>query len=135
MRRNPSSPCPPRAWARDAPCLFLPDAGLSLRLPGLRRVPDRLPGQGALEMVPFETQRKRRPNFDNYAMNEKLLKKDIISDKSVKTAQFAKPYFQFSAACAAAETTYIKLVTQLFGSRMYVANASGAPPPTAVPCP
>ena len=44
----------------------------------------------------------------------------------MKTAQFAKPYFQFSAACAGcAETTYIKLVTQLFGSRMYVANASG----------
>ena len=84
------------------------------------------PAKGALEMVPFETQREQQPNFDNYAMNEKLLKKDIISDKSVKTAQFAKPYFQFSAACAGcAETTYIKLVTQLFGSRMYVANASG----------
>ena len=87
-------------------------------------------------MVPFETQREQQPNFDNYAMNEKLLKKDIISDKSVKTAQFAKPYFQFSAACAGcAETTYIKLVTQLFGSRMYVATPPAAPPPTAVPCP
>ena len=84
------------------------------------------PAKGALEMVPFETQREQQPNFDNYAMNEKLLKKDIISDKSVKTAQFAKPYFQFSAACAGcAETPYIKLITQLFGDRMYVANASG----------
>ena len=84
------------------------------------------PAKGALEMVPFETQKEQQPNFDNYAMDEKLLKKDVISDKSVKTAQFAKPYFQFSAACAGcAETTYIKLVTQLFGSRMYVANASG----------
>ena len=84
------------------------------------------PAMGALEMVPFEEEKAQQSNFDNYAMDEKLLKKDIISDKSVKTAQFAKPYFQFSAACAGcAETTYIKLVTQLFGSRMYVANASG----------
>ena len=84
------------------------------------------PAQGALEMVPFETQKAEQSNFDNFAMNEALLKKDIISDKSVKTIQFAKPYFQFSAACAGcAETTYIKLVTQLFGNRMYVANASG----------
>ena len=84
------------------------------------------PAKGALEMVPFESQKEQQPNFDNYAMNEALLKKDIISDRTVKNSQFAKPYFQFSAACAGcAETTYIKLVTQLFGSRMYVANASG----------
>ena len=84
------------------------------------------PAKGALEMVPFETQREQQPNFDNYAMNEKLLKKDIISDKSVKTAQFAKPYFQFSAACAGcAETTYIKLLSQMVGDRMYAGNAAG----------
>ena len=72
------------------------------------------PAMGALEMVPFEEEKAQQSNFDNYAMDEKLLKKDIISDKSVKTAQFAKPYFQFSAACAGcAETTYIKLVSQL----------------------
>ena len=59
-------------------------------------------------------------------MNEKYLKKDAISDKSVKNAQFAKPYFQFSAACAGcAETTYIKLLSQLFGDHMYVGNAAG----------
>ena len=84
------------------------------------------PAKGALEMVPFETQRDQQANFDAYAMNEAFLKKNVVSDKSVKAAQFAKPYFQFSAACGGcAETTYIKLVTQLFGSRMYVANASG----------
>ena len=82
--------------------------------------------KGALVMVPFEDQKEQQSNFDTYAMDEKLLKKDIISDKSVKTTQFAKPYFQFSAACAGcAETTYIKLVSQLFGNRMYVANAAG----------
>lgn len=84
------------------------------------------PAKGTLEMVPFETQRDQQSNFDTYAINEVFLKKDVVSDKSVKTAQFAKPYFQFSAACGGcAETTYIKLVTQLFGDRMYVANASG----------
>ncbi len=54
------------------------------------------------------------------------LKKDVINDKSVKNVQFAKPYFQFSAACAGcAETTYIKLLSQLFGDRMYIGNAAG----------
>ncbi len=44
----------------------------------------------------------------------------------MKNAQFAKPYFQFSAACAGcAETTYIKLLSQLFGDRLYVGNAAG----------
>ena len=84
------------------------------------------PAKGALTMVSFASQTEQQENFDHYAMNEALLKQDVISDKSVKNIQFAKPYFQFSAACAGcAETTYIKLVTQLFGNRMYVANASG----------
>ena len=77
-------------------------------------------------MTPFEEMKAEQSNFDRYAMNEALLKKDIISDKSIKTSQFAKPYFQFSAACAGcAETTYIKLISQLFGDRMYIANAAG----------
>ena len=84
------------------------------------------PAKGALEMVPFETQKDQQPDFDNFAMNEALLKKDAISDKTVKSSQFAKPYFQFSAACAGcAETTYIKLLSQLFGDRMYIGNAAG----------
>nr|WP_325259675.1 pyruvate:ferredoxin (flavodoxin) oxidoreductase [uncultured Oscillibacter sp.] len=84
------------------------------------------PAEGALEMVPFETQKEQQANFDRFAMDETLLKKDAIHDKSVKNIQFAKPYFQFSAACAGCtETAYIKLVTQMFGDRMYVANASG----------
>lgn len=84
------------------------------------------PAEGALRMAPFESQKEQQTNFDRYAMDEALLKRDVISDKSVKAIQFAKPYFQFSAACAGcAETTYIKLVTQMFGNRMYVANASG----------
>ena len=84
------------------------------------------PAKGALTMAPFEEMKTEQPLFDQVAMNEAYLKKDVISDKSVKNVQFAKPYFQFSAACAGcAETTYIKLLSQLFGNHMYVGNAAG----------
>ena len=80
----------------------------------------------ALVMTPFEEMREEQELFDGVAMNEKYLKKDVISAKSVKSIQFAKPYYQFSSACAGcAETTYIKLVSQLVGERMYVGNAAG----------
>ena len=82
--------------------------------------------KGALTMAPFEEMKCEQPLFDQVAMNEKYLKKDAISDKSVKNAQFAKPYYQFSSACAGcAETTYIKLLSQLFGDHMYISNATG----------
>ncbi len=82
--------------------------------------------EDALVMTPFEEMKGEQENFDKVAMNDAYLKKDIISSKSVKTMQFAKPYFQFSAACAGcAETTYIKLLSQLVGERMYAGNAAG----------
>ncbi len=82
--------------------------------------------KGALVMVPMQDEVDQQDNFNEYAMKEKYLKKEVVSDSNVKAAQFAKPYFQFSPACGGcAETTYIKTVTQLFGSRMYIANASG----------
>ena len=84
------------------------------------------PAKDALTWAPFEEMKSEQPLFDDVAMDESYLKKDVISDKSVKNVQFAKPYFQFSAACAGcAETTYIKLLSQLFGDRMYVGNAAG----------
>ena len=50
----------------------------------------------------------------------------VEKDKSVKNSQFAQPLFEFSGACAGCgETPYIKLITQLFGERMMVANATG----------
>ncbi len=61
-------------------------------------------------------------------MAEKVTNKDhlVEVDKSVKNSQFAQPLFQFSGACGGCgETPYIKLVTQLFGDRMMVANATG----------
>ena len=84
------------------------------------------PAEGALTMTSFEDMKPEQTLFDEVAMNESYLKKDVINDKSVKNVQFAKPYFQFSAACAGcAETTYIKLLSQLFGDRMYIGNAAG----------
>ena len=80
----------------------------------------------ALVMTPFEEMKPEQENFDKVAMNDAYLKRSVINNKSVKNIQFAKPYFQFSAACAGcAETTYIKLLSQLVGDRMYAGNAAG----------
>ena len=79
----------------------------------------------ALVMAPLDTQLKEAENW-TFAVEEVEVKTDAVSSKSVKSSQFAKPYFEFSGACAGCgETPYIKLVTQLFGDRMYIANASG----------
>ena len=79
----------------------------------------------ALVMKPLATQLGEGIRW-TYAVDKVEVKKDAVSAKSVKTSQFAKPYFEFSGACAGCgETPYIKLVTQLFGERMYIANASG----------
>ena len=78
----------------------------------------------ALEMKPLATQEAEAANWE-FAM--KVPVKDNLMDKgSVKGSQFAKPYFEFSGACAGCgETPYIKVVTQLFGERMMIANATG----------
>jgi pyruvate-ferredoxin/flavodoxin oxidoreductase len=63
----------------------------------------------------------------NY-MDKNVTYKDTIvqKDKSVKNSQFAQPLFEFSGACAGCgETAYVKLVTQLFGEQMMIANATG----------
>ena len=79
----------------------------------------------ALTMQPLESQLHEAANWE-YAVETVTVKKDAVSDKTVKASQFAKPYFEFSGACAGCgETPYIKLVTQLFGDRMYITNASG----------
>ena len=79
----------------------------------------------ALTMQPLESQLCQAENWE-YAVESVTAKKDAVSDKTVKASQFAKPYFEFSGACAGCgETPYIKLVTQLFGDHMYITNASG----------
>ena len=80
----------------------------------------------ALVMKPLETQLAEIDRW--YYLSEKVSYKDnlVEIDKSVKNSQFAQPLFQFSGACGGCgETPYIKLITQLFGDRMMVANATG----------
>jgi pyruvate-ferredoxin/flavodoxin oxidoreductase len=80
----------------------------------------------ALIMKPFETQLEEAERWTY--MHEKVGYKETIVDKfvNVKNSQFAQPLFEFSGACAGCgETPYIKTVTQLFGDRMIVSNATG----------
>ena len=80
----------------------------------------------ALVMKPFESQLGEAKNWE-YGQ-KKVTYKDNLLDKyaSVKNSQFAQPLFEFSGACAGCgETPYIKTITQLFGERMMVANATG----------
>ena len=82
----------------------------------------------ALVMKPLESQIEKG-EADNWTyMNEKVGYKDTVVDKTktVKNSQFAQPLFEFSGACAGCgETPYVKAVTQLFGDRMIIANATG----------
>lgn len=79
----------------------------------------------ALEMVPIADTMDEQPMAD-YLFNEVEYKTDILPANNVKGTQFAQPLFEFHGACAGCgETPYIKLITQLFGDRMMVANATG----------
>ena len=64
---------------------------------------------------------------DNWEYAMTVRKKDLpVDKKSVKGSQFFQPYFEFSGACAGCgETPYLKVITQLFGDRMMIANATG----------
>jgi len=80
--------------------------------------------QKALVMKPLEEQTKEIVNWD-YAMTL-THKANPMSKESVKGSQFEQPLLEFSGACAGCgETPYAKLVTQLFGDRMMIANATG----------
>ncbi|MDD4645238.1 MAG: pyruvate:ferredoxin (flavodoxin) oxidoreductase [Bacteroidales bacterium] len=82
--------------------------------------------QKALIMKPLETQMVEATRWTY--MHEKVGYKDTVLEKakSVKNSQFAQPLFEFSGACAGCgETPYVKLITQLFGDRMMIANATG----------
>lgn len=85
------------------------------------------PKAKALVMKPFDTQAPKQPTFD-YAVNpEKVApKKNPLNKKTVKGSQFEKPLLEFSGACAGCgETPYVKLITQLYGDRMMISNATG----------
>ena len=78
----------------------------------------------ALTMVPQEGELAQQDVF-NYCVAEVTEKKDM-QDNTVKGSQFKQPMLEFSGSCAGcAETSYARLVTQLFGDHMYISNATG----------
>ena len=79
---------------------------------------------GALTMVPQEQEAAQQEVF-NYCVAEVSEKKDM-QDNTVKGSQFKQPMLEFSGSCAGcAETSYARLITQLFGDHMYISNATG----------
>lgn len=80
--------------------------------------------QKSLIMKPLASQTHEAANYE-YAFNLPI-KHAAVDTKTVKGSQFAQPLFEFSGACAGCgETPYMKAVTQLFGDRMMIANATG----------
>ena len=84
-------------------------------------------GAKALVMkMKHELREDKKADEGQYLFNEVSEKKNVMPDNTVKGSQFIKPKFEFSGACAGCgETPYVKLLTQLFGDRMIVANATG----------
>ncbi len=81
--------------------------------------------KGTLKMVPQESQADQQAVFD-YCVENVRKKDDVADKKTVKGSQFYQPLLEFSGSCAGcAETSYARLITQLFGERMFVSNATG----------
>ena len=80
----------------------------------------------ALVMKPFEEECELQSKNWEYAIEKVEPKEDLVEADNVKNSQFKQPLFEFSGSCAGCgETPYAKLVTQLFGDRMIIANATG----------
>ena len=81
----------------------------------------------ALQYTPLvDNVEKKEHVLADYAYNEVTYKDNLLDKNTYKNVMFAKPYFEFSGACAGCgETPYIKFATQLFGERMVIANATG----------
>ncbi|MGL4589597.1 MAG: pyruvate:ferredoxin (flavodoxin) oxidoreductase [Mycoplasmatales bacterium] len=84
-------------------------------------------GVKALEMSPVHIELEKKEDvITEYLFHEIEDKSNLVDPKNVKMSQFKKPLFEFSGACAGCgETPYIKLVTQLYGDHMIIANATG----------
>jgi len=82
-------------------------------------------GEKALVMKPLDSQTERE--VANHEFSVKLpVRDDVMSAETVKGSQLRQPLFEFSGACpGCGETPYVKLVTQLFGDRMLISNATG----------
>ncbi|MBR3594510.1 MAG: pyruvate:ferredoxin (flavodoxin) oxidoreductase [Clostridia bacterium] len=79
----------------------------------------------SLKMVPRESQNAEQAVFD-YCVANVTEKEGVATDANVISSQYKKPLLEFSGSCAGcAETAYARLVTQLYGDRMYISNATG----------
>ena len=79
----------------------------------------------SLKMVAADTQLAEQKVFD-YCVASVTEKEDVASGANLITSQYKKPLLEFSGSCAGcAETSYARLITQLFGDRMYISNATG----------
>ncbi|MCL2327209.1 MAG: pyruvate:ferredoxin (flavodoxin) oxidoreductase, partial [Bacteroidetes bacterium] len=96
---------------------------------GCGNCPDICPGnkgEKALKMVPFEQELSEQENWDFSVANVTSKQHLVDIQSNVKNSQFATPLFEFSGACSGCgETPYIKLISQLFGDRQMIANATG----------
>ncbi len=82
------------------------------------------PENAPIAMTSQESQLAQQPVFDYCVAN--VSEKDEIINTTVKGSQFKQPLLEFSGSCAGcAETSYARLITQLFGERMYISNATG----------
>ncbi len=80
---------------------------------------------GAIAMQPQESQSAEQEVFD-YCVENISKKPGMMADDTVKGSQFNQPLLEFSGSCAGcAETSYARLITQLFGEKMYITNATG----------
>jgi pyruvate-ferredoxin/flavodoxin oxidoreductase len=83
-------------------------------------------GRKALNMAPIEPLLEQEKENWDYFLTIPEFPRDQLKTETVKGAQFLQPLFEFSGACAGCgETPYIKLITQLYGDRMVIANATG----------
>ena len=90
----------------------------------VKAVANGTPEKAALEMVTQEKAMFQQKSFD-YAVANVSEKKELINT-TIKGSQFKQPLLEFSGSCAGcAETSYARLITQLFGERMYISNATG----------
>lgn len=88
--------------------------------------PGKGPDKKALVMEPLASQVENEVSNWAFAVSEVATKPDMMSIKTVKGSQFRQPLYEFSGACAGCgEPAYIKLITQLFGDRMMIANTTG----------
>ncbi len=86
-------------------------------------------------MSRLEHVEEEKVNYE-YFLNLPEIDRSKLERIDIRTSQLISPLFEYSGACSGCgETPYIKLLTQLYGDRMLIANATAAPPFTAATCP